>query len=591
LLSNSFYEEKLIHCREQLALIRRKINLVAFLRMLFFLGFAIWVFLLLRGFQYYFLFLALAFLASFILLVRASLGLKEKRGLFDRLLYINDNELEILKGKPNRFNDGKSFGADDGGPDDLDIFGPRSLFHFLNRTTTTRGSGLLASMLTRPFQDIGKIEEYQRAVRELSHQPDHRQVLTAYGLLHKEEEWVEESIKEWLGTFPELSSRKWVRTIRWLFPMANLVSIFYYFASGNFIPFLIGIFLCLGATRIFKKYIARQYLLIGKKQSLLDQYASILESFGATESRSSVLLKQLVVTAAKAHRAIRRLSRITSFFDQRLGLLAGFFYNSLFLHDLQCLIELEDWKKTNQDEFESWMDCMGNIEYLNSLAGFAFNNPSFCYAEFLGGPMMIEATGLAHPLIPEKERVANDFSIGGQNKLLLITGSNMSGKTTFLRTLGVNLLLAQCGAPSCASSFRCMPMQILSSLRISDSLQEHTSYFMAELKKLQQIILNLKKGLPALVLIDEILRGTNSEDKTFGSEQFIHTLLQYDCLTLFATHDLSLSQLEFSHPALISNYCFESSIEDGRLYFDYKLRKGIAKNRNASFLMKQMGLI
>jgi DNA mismatch repair ATPase MutS len=194
-------------------------------------------------------------------------------------------------------------------------------------------------------------------------------------------------------------------------------------------------------------------------------------------------------------------------------------------------------------------------------------------------------------LIPEKERVANDFTIGRNNRLQIITGSNMSGKTTFLRTLGVNLLLAQCGAPACASSFTCTPMQILSSLRINDSLQEHTSYFMAELKKLQQIIMQLKPGLPALVLIDEILKGTNSEDKTFGSEQFIHTLLQYNSLTLFATHDLSLSKLELSFPDIICNYCFESRIEDGQLYFDYKLRKGIAKNKNASFLMKQMGII
>ena len=167
----------------------------------------------------------------------------------------------------------------------------------------------------------------------------------------------------------------------------------------------------------------------------------------------------------------------------------------------------------------------------------------------------------------------------------------MSGKTTFLRTIGVNLLLAQCGAPVCATSFSFSPMKLLSSIRISDSLQENTSYFMAELKRLQQIIIELETNEPALVLIDEILRGTNSEDKTHGSEQFIRRLLQYQCVCLFATHDLTLGKLEDEMPALISNYCFESTIKDDELYFDYTLQKGIAKNKNASFLMEKMDII
>ncbi len=591
MLLYSFYEEKMLHYRKQLGSIQRKINLIAVFRMFSFLGVAIFLVLQLRGFQYVFLFFTLAFLSGFILLVKQSLGLKEKRALFEKLLFINTNEFDILNGEPNKFNDGMTFGMEYGGLDDLDIFGPRSLFHLLNRTTTASGSKLLASFLTRPLHEIGKIEEYQQAVRELCNQTDQRQLSTAYGLLHTEKELDEGSIKDWLKTPSQLRDKKWVMTIRWLFPILNLLGIFYFIAVGNYIPFLVGIVLCWGTTRLFKKYIAQQYQLIGKKQPLLDQYASILESFGAIDGRSSVQLKALKSTAAEAQKAISQLSRISSFFDQRLGLLAGFFYNGLFLHDFQCIIELENWKKNNRDDFESWMNGLANIEYLTSLSGFAFNNPSYCYAVFLKEPVLIEATRLAHPLIPEKERVANDFSIGMTNRLQLITGSNMSGKTTFLRTLGVNLLLAQCGAPVCASSFSCKPLQILSSLRINDSLQEHTSYFMAELKKLQQVVLQLKRGLPALVLIDEILKGTNSEDKTFGSEQFIHTLLQYNCLTLFATHDLSLSKLEFSHPGIISNYCFESSIANDQLYFDYKLQKGIAKNKNASFLMKQMGLI
>ncbi len=225
------------------------------------------------------------------------------------------------------------------------------------------------------------------------------------------------------------------------------------------------------------------------------------------------------------------------------------FLNSLFLYDLQCMWALESWKATNKDRFAGWIDCVGIIETLNSLATFAYNNPANHWPAVNDQALHISGKALAHPLIPAGECVANDFTMGVQERLVLVTGSNMSGKTTFLRTVGVNLLLAQCGAPVSAQSFDFTPMNILSSIRVSDSLQEHTSYFMAELKRLKQIILYLQQNkAPALVLIDEILRGTNSEDKTHGSEQFIKKLLQYNCLTMFATHDLSLSVLEQELP-------------------------------------------
>jgi DNA mismatch repair ATPase MutS len=167
----------------------------------------------------------------------------------------------------------------------------------------------------------------------------------------------------------------------------------------------------------------------------------------------------------------------------------------------------------------------------------------------------------------------------------------MSGKTTFLRTLGVNLVLAQTGLPLPAVSFSFSPMQIFSSIRISDSLQENTSYFMAELKKLSAIKSGVKNHSASLVLIDEILRGTNSEDKYFGSAQFVKEMLALNCITLFATHDLKLSELAFEYPNMVVNYCFESMIENNDLFFNYKIQRGVAKNRNASFLMKKMGII
>jgi len=262
------------------------------------------------------------------------------------------------------------------------------------------------------------------------------------------------------------------------------------------------------------------------------------------------------------------------------------------VYDLHCILALEKWKDEHRKNFEGWLNAVGDIESINALCSFAFNNPAFTYPAInTSGTISVEVKQMGHPLIAEKERVYNDFEAGKNAKLFLVTGSNMSGKTTFLRTLGINMILAQCGAPVCAASFAFSPMEILTSIRVNDSLQEHTSYFMAELKKLKQIIDQLRQGIPALVLIDEILRGTNSEDKTHGSEQFILQLIQYNCITLFATHDLTLASLEETHKGIISNCCFESVIENNSLYFDYKLRPGVAKNKNASFLMKQMGII
>jgi DNA mismatch repair ATPase MutS len=256
------------------------------------------------------------------------------------------------------------------------------------------------------------------------------------------------------------------------------------------------------------------------------------------------------------------------------------------------MVALERWKARYRDKLPEWIGAAGDIEALNSLATYAFNNPDQVYPTVSeGGELFIDAKQLAHPLIPANRCVANDFRIGLEEKLVLVTGSNMSGKTTFLRTIGVNLLLAQCGSPVCAVAFSFTPMQLLTSLRISDSLQEQTSYFMAELKKLKQIVDLLETGAPALVLIDEILRGTNSEDKTYGSEHFARKLVGYRCLALFATHDLALGALESELPGKVANFCFESVIENGDLYFNYRLQRGIARNRNASFLMKKMGII
>jgi hypothetical protein len=588
----SFYEEKIASYTAGLRMVRKRLALLATLRLICFLGLCVAGFYLIPSFPLSMTGLFFLLLATFIVLVNRYFRWNDQKVLLEKLLYVNTNEQGILQGQVNSFPDGKDHLDSYSYLDDLDIFGPRSLFHLLNRTTTSLGKARLSTLLRTPLLHIPDILRQQQAIRAFNQQPDKCQLLTAKGLLAGEKEGNLHSLTGWLSSPSRIYGRKGLTVLRWLLVAYNLFSIGLYLATDLYAPLLAGVFASWAFIGSFTAYISRQHLLISKKQAILDQYASILAVFNTMDHHGAAALQELQTRTSTAHRAIRRLSQLASFFDQRLNVLVNIFLNSFLLYDLHCMAALEKWKESYKDRFHEWIDAVGDIESLSSLASFAFNNPTFIYPAPLQGPgLRLAATSLAHPLIPAAERIANDCHIGKDQRLILVTGSNMSGKTTFLRTTGVNLLLAQCGSPVCATAFSFTPMQILTSLRVSDSLQEHTSYFMAELKKLQRIIHSLRGGIPSLVLIDEILRGTNSEDKTYGSEQFIRKLLQYPCLSFFASHDLSLGSLEKEMPGLVSNYCFESIINGDELLFDYRLQQGIARNRNASFLMKKMDII
>ncbi|HRP57122.1 hypothetical protein [Agriterribacter sp.] len=590
--AHSFYQQKTGSYTGAVQSFKRKIAISALLRLLAFTAFTVSAYFFFKHWSTGLLLLALLLFAVFLLLVWYALRLKEEKALLEKLLLINTNEMGILSNEPNRLDDGSSFANGKGYAEDLDIFGPRSLFHLLNRCTTAHGREHLAMLLQQPLQDPAGIAARQQAVQQLSGQHDKRQLLTAHGLLHAEAEGNLHSIAEWLQPATDLHKKKWLQVVRWVLPLYTIPSFLYYIATGNILYVAAGVAAIWLITAFYAKYIHRQHQLISKKQSILEQYAGILKTFVTVETGSSPVLKQLQQTAGNAHSAIAALAKLSSFFDQRLNLLVNIFLNSLAMYDMQCILALERWKDQHKDNFAQWLHTVGDIECLNALACFAFNNPHFTYPKVeQNNTLYVKAEQMAHPLIPAAECVANDFESGKSNRLLLVTGSNMSGKTTFLRTLGINLILAQSGAPVCAAAFIFTPMEILTSIRVNDSLQEHTSYFMAELKRLQQIILRLQQNKPALVLIDEILRGTNSDDKSHGSEQFIKQLLQYNCITLFATHDLTLATLENEYKGVISNYCFESTIQNNTLHFDYKLQPGVAKNKNASFLMKKMGIV
>ena len=251
---------------------------------------------------------------------------------------------------------------------------------------------------------------------------------------------------------------------------------------------------------------------------------------------------------------------------------------------------LEKWKKRNQQNINEWFDAIGDFEALNSVATLSFNHPEWCTPNFKEKHFSIEGSNIGHPLINAAKRVNNNIDIKNNEELMLITGSNMAGKSTYLRSIGINTVLAMAGANVCATAFTLSPVQIISSMRIADNLEESTSTFYAELKKLKAIIDKVNAGEKIFILLDEILRGTNSLDRHTGSVALVKQLIKHKAACIIATHDVELAKLKESYPANILNYHFDVQVANEELFFDYKLKEGICTSLNASILMKKIGI-
>jgi DNA mismatch repair ATPase MutS len=291
-----------------------------------------------------------------------------------------------------------------------------------------------------------------------------------------------------------------------------------------------------------------------------------------------------------ASERIRMLSRLVNRLDSRLNVLVSVPLNLLFFTDIHFCLALEQWKREHAEKVPAWFSAMSEFEVLASLANMAFNNPDWVFPVVVDEYFVFRAEMMGHPLIPVSRRVSNDFSSSGPGKAILVTGSNMSGKSTFLRTCGINTVLALAGAPACALSFVVSHVRVHSSMRISDSLEDNISSFYAELRRLRSIISGAEQNGEMFLLLDEILRGTNSDDRYTGSVALIKQLTGYGSVAMVATHDLRLAQLTGEMPGRIENYHFDVKVSGEELFFDYKLTPGVCSSFNASLLMKKMGI-
>jgi hypothetical protein len=586
-----YYSQKIANTLIKHKELKNKLVLGSIGRLLFFLCIVYSIYHLFYSFQIGWLLFFIGSLAGFLAMISWHVNIKNQENYQIQLNYFFQNELNQFDGIFNCFEDGKEFDDGVGFWSDLDIFGKGSVYHSINRTVTQYGKITLANQLKNNLLSKAEILEQQNAIKVYAEQMDIIESVIAISLVNKTDYISFDAVFNWLKSENHLHKSNWAKFIRFAMPIVNLILIFIALYKG--VNSLLGIVFILGWVQIsrYAKYLQSDFNLLGKKESILKQYAQILQQFEKINPGNSSILQCYQKTAQEAYTAIKDLSKISNRIDQRLNIFLITIVNPIFLYDIQNMFALESWKIKYQSDLIKWIQLVGEVEKLNSLAVFVFNNKEYVYPTPLETVMEIHASEISHPLISKDKRIPNNIEISGSNKVLLITGSNMSGKTTFLRTLGVNLVLGQIGLPVPAASFSFSPMQIFSSIRISDSLQENTSYFMAELKKLSTIKRGVKNHTASLVLIDEILRGTNSEDKYFGSAQYVKEMLALNCITLFATHDLKLSELASEYPNRVVNYCFESMIENNDLFFNYKIQRGVAKNRNASFLMKKMGII
>ena len=332
----------------------------------------------------------------------------------------------------------------------------------------------------------------------------------------------------------------------------------------------------------------------GNQLKTLKGYARLLaqaeaEAWEAPDLQA--LTRSLYINGKAPTDALEELSKELDRLDLRNNQFLYVILEGLLFFQLQEIVRIERWKDRYGSYIMGWMEAIGTYDALCSLGTFAYNHPKYTYPGITGTPFCFEARRMGHPLMPETQCVKNDAHIPARPFFLIITGANMAGKSTYLRTIGVNYLLACIGAPVCCDSLTLYPSQLITSLRTSDSLSDNESYFFAELKRLKHIIDLLNEGKELFIILDEILKGTNSMDKQKGSFDLIRQFMQLKANGIIATHDLLLGKLIEQFPDEIRNYCFEADITDNELTFSYRLREGVAQNMNACFLMKKMGIV
>jgi hypothetical protein len=513
---------------------------------------------------------------------------------YERLILINRHETDALLYNMGGYSDGHLY-ADPAHAyaTDLDLFGPFSLYQYLNRCHADQSRKLLADYLKGP-PAFSTIKEKQEAVKELAEKQLYCQRFQSTAMAQPITENTEKRLKAFMSA-PSMSFQntfwKWFQNIYLLVPVGVLTV----FLLDN-MPKRVFI-ICLLGLYFFSILISRQIMpALGSLLNVEPEMNTMKQQFLILENElfNSNFLQSLQsrlkpASDTSASKAIADFNAILKKNDLRSNFLINLLLQVFCLWDLRLVILLHAWKKKNQHRFHDWFAVIAEMEVTISYASLVYNEPEWCFPQVDEKYFHLEANEIGHPLIPAGTRITNDFLLAGTGKVALVTGSNMAGKSTFLRSLGVNTVLALTGGPVCARKMYLSDIKLISSMRVSDNLAENTSTFYAELKKMQRIIEWVNRKERVFILLDEVLRGTNSLDRHKGSKALVRQLLQSGSVAVMATHDTDLAHSESANPS-VYNYHFEGKILNDELFFDYKIKKGISESLNATALMKRIGI-
>jgi len=526
----------------------------------------------------------------FIYLLSKYTDIKKQREFNKALVVINNDEIKIASGDFHDRDEGLQFQD----PShfyslDIDLFGRGSFFQFINRTTINEGTHQLVNALKA--NNIDDIESRQEAIKELISKPQWRQYYSATSNLVAVETPAEHIIK-WLKNH-KMFLPKVMSWLPMVFGLASILLFVFTVLELVTNQALIGywLFLGLGITGRYLKKINVLASNTNKVKDTFRQYASLLDLI-ENESFSSELLqqkqKQIQSGDKKASEIFKAFSKSLDALDNRNNLIGAIFGNGYFLTDIKNSYQIEQWIAQYNNKVSDWFEVVSFFDAYNSLGNYGYNHSEFVFPEIVKAGSVIKAEHLGHPLLNKDKRVDSDLTIENE-QFFIVTGANMAGKSTFLRTVSLHIVMANVGLPICAKFSQYSPVKLITSMRTSDSLTDDSSYFFSELKRLKFIVDAIQKE-PYFIILDEILKGTNSTDKAIGSRKFVEKLVASNATGIIATHDLSLCEISKTLDD-VKNYYFDAEIINDELHFDYTLKEGVCQNMNASFLLKKMEII
>lgn len=583
-----FYTTKVNGFEKQIEALNKQLFTFSILRLLIFLGTIVAIYFASVDAKYVIGVLCVG-IPLFLYLVSKYTNLKHQKSKLEALKEINAVELQVLNRDYSNLPNGKEY-ADDIHyfSQDIDLFGEGSFYQVSNRTKLAEGSLLLADIYKE--NSINEIKEKQEAIAEIAEKVDWRQEFSAMAALTKTETSTH-TIATWLKNY-KFFVPKVMKFIPSVFSIISVTIFIAYFL--DYLPESVLItWLVLGMVIVglFTKKVTNLGQSASKMKSTFDQYNQLLAMIEETEFTSNLLKRQkanILSNGEQNSKVLKKFASLLSNLDRNNNLLYLIFANGFFLRSLTDCLAVEKWIEEHGKSVETWFNTIAFFDAYNSLGNFAFNHPNFTYPTITDDEVVLNSKNAGHPLLDPKKSILNDITIEG-GQFFIITGANMAGKSTFLRTVSLQIMMANVGLPVCAQEVSYSPIKLITSMRTTDSLTDDESYFFSELKRLRYIVDEIQVDRYFIVL-DEILKGTNSTDKALGSRKFVERLVKSKSTGIIATHDLSLCEVANEYNA-VKNHYFDAEIIDNELHFDYTFKDGICQNMNASFLLKKMGII